>query len=77
MNGRGMGLLGLMLSALTLSLELSLLKLIQMLERTTGSWHENIWVYVKAFPMNLALALTLAVMVGSALLAGWGGRVKR
>ena len=62
------GLLGIIFGGLTLSLELFLLRVIQGLERTAGSWFQDVWVYAKQPPCIWALLLTAGILIFSLIL---------
>lgn len=55
---KNIALLGIIFGGFFFSLELYLLKILQLLEKTTGSWFENILEYAKSFPVNLSFLLT-------------------
>lgn len=67
MKKKSVGLMGMIFGGLFLSLELYLLKGIQLIEKSSGSWYEDVWVYAGQFPINVALLVTVAVILVSAL----------
>lgn len=65
MNNKVVALLGIIFGGLFLSFELYLLKLVQIIDKSTGSWFENVWEYAKMSPCKIALLITVAVIVFS------------
>lgn len=61
------GLIGVIFGTLFLSMELCMLKFIQLLEKSTGSWYEDVWRYMGEPPFNIALIITVGVIVLSAI----------
>lgn len=60
------GIVGTIMSALTLSLELCFLKVMQFFDfLSNGVFYSEVWRYAGVFPCNLALLLTLLVLVAS------------
>ena len=62
---KAVGLTGLTLGTLALSLELFALKIIQSLEMVHGEWYPNVWRYGLQPPCMIALLLTVAVILFS------------
>lgn len=58
-------LFGLIIGSALLSLEGFLLRLIQMLDKTTGCWHSNVWVYAKEPILLISLTITICIIVVS------------
>lgn len=54
---------GIILGGFVFSFELYLLKIIQSLDKTTGSWFENIGEYAKTFPINVSLFVTVFIIL--------------
>ena len=66
MKKRSIALICIVLGSLFLSIELFLLKVVQLLDRSaTGSWHENAMLYAIEFPCNIAFAITISVIIFS------------
>lgn len=65
MKKKAIGLLGMIFGGLFLSLELYMLKIIQVIEKSSGSWFSDVWVYAGEFPANAALLVTLVVILVS------------
>lgn len=59
------GLIGILSGALLLSLELYMLKFIQLLEKTTGSWYDDVWRYAIQYPSNIALLIPVCIIIFS------------
>lgn len=68
---------GIIFGSLFLSLELCVIKLLQCLDRVSGSWYEDIRVYIGQFPCNIGLFITAAVIVFSAVLFLKSGNHKK
>lgn len=62
---RTIGLLGIILGVLVLSLELFLLKMMQLLEKLDGRFYSSLWRYAGEPPCSFALILTLIVLAVS------------
>lgn len=60
---KNIALLGIILGGFLFSFELYLLKILQFLDKTTGSWFENILEYTKSFPVNLSFLLTIFIIL--------------
>jgi len=65
MKNKQVALIGIIFGGLFLSLELFMLILVQLIDRSTGEWFENVWEYAKMFPCNVALIITIAVIAFS------------
>ncbi len=50
---------------LVLSLELYMVKLIQSMDKVTGSWHGNIWIYFKEPIIFIPFMATICVIIYS------------
>lgn len=59
---KSVGMTGIILGGLCLSLEVYFLKVIQGMEMATGSWYENVWAYAEKSPCLIAFAITLLVI---------------
>lgn len=68
MNRKQIGQIGMMASALTLSLEIFSLKILQSLDKITGEWETSAWSYLTCPTSLLALLLVLIVFVVSLVL---------
>lgn len=66
MNKKQIGQIGMIFSALILSLELFSLKILQALDQIAGSWETNIWTYF-TYPTSLAALLIVAVVFVASL----------
>lgn len=66
MNKKQIGQIGMIFSALILSLELFSLKILQALDQIAGSWETNIWTYL-TYPTSLAALLIVAVVFVASL----------
>ncbi|MEA4973040.1 hypothetical protein SDC9_144371 [bioreactor metagenome] len=65
MNNKPIALMGIIFGSLFLSFEIYMLKIVQYLDKSGGSWFENVWEYAKMFPCNIALFITIAVVIFS------------
>lgn len=52
-----------MIGSLVFSLELYGLKLIQTIDKSSGSWHGNVWTYAGDQPILLALIITSIIII--------------
>ena len=68
MNRKQIGQIGMIASALILSLEIFLLKILQSLDKITGEWETSAWSYLTCPTSLLALLLVLIVFVVSLVL---------
>lgn len=68
MNRKQIGQIGMIASALILSLEIFLLKILQSLDKITGEWETSAWSYLTDPTSLLALLLVLIVFVTSLVL---------
>lgn len=66
MKQKAVGLTGIIFGILFLSLELFMLKMIQLLEKATGYWYDNVWKYAFQCPANIAIIITVCVIIFSA-----------
>lgn len=66
MNKKQIGQIGMIFSALILSLELFSLKILQTLDQIAGSWENNIWTYL-TYPTSLTALLIVAVVFVASL----------
>lgn len=67
-NRKQIGQIGMIVSALILSLELFSLKILQSLDKITGEWETSAWSYLTCPTSLLALLLVLIVFVVSLVL---------
>jgi hypothetical protein len=65
MKNKMVALIGIIFGGLFLSFELYLLKIVQFIDKSTGSWFEDIWEYAKMPPCSIALLITVAVIAFS------------
>ncbi len=72
---RWIGGMGMLFGILTMALEIYGLKVLQALERTSGTWRINAWGYATEAPCAVALTVTVLVIVVSAVLF-FGGEEK-
>lgn len=63
---KSVGMMGIILGGLCLSLEVYFLKVIQGMEKAVGLWYENVWDYAKESPCLIAFAITVLVIALSA-----------
>lgn len=68
MNRKQIGQIGMIASALILSLEIFLLKILQSLDKITGEWETSAWSYLTCPTSLFALLLVLIVFVVSLVL---------
>lgn len=68
MNRKQIGQIGMIASALILSLEIFPLKILQSLDKITGEWETSAWSYLTCPTSLLALLLILIVFVVSLVL---------
>ena len=68
MNRKQIGQIGMIASALILSLEMFPLKILQSLDKITGEWETSAWSYLTYPTSLLALLLVLIVFVVSLVL---------
>lgn len=68
MNKKQIGQIGMMLSALALSLEIFSLKILQSLDQIAGQWETSVWSYLMYPTSLLALLLVLIVFATSLVL---------
>lgn len=55
------------LGSAVLSMELFGLRLLQMLEKTTGSWYSSVWAYAQEPIILLSLGITVCIILISAV----------
>lgn len=65
MKNKGVALMGIILGCLFLSFEIYFLTIIQVIDKSSGSWHGNAWAYVNEPPCEIALLITVAVIIFS------------
>lgn len=65
MKNKATALMGIIFGGLFLSFELYLLILVRLIDMSKGQWHKNVWEYAKMPPCNIALIITVAVIVFS------------
>lgn len=65
MKNKVVALMGIIFGGLFLSLEVYLLKLVQIIDKSTGSWFENAWEYANEPTCKIALLITVAVIIFS------------
>lgn len=68
MKQKAVGLTGIIFGMLFLSLELYMLKIIQLLEKAAGNWYDNVWKYASQCPANIAITITVCVIIFSAVI---------
>ncbi|WP_458398080.1 hypothetical protein [Anaerotignum sp.] len=68
MSRKTVGMLGMILGGLFFSLELYLLKFLQTFERISGSWYEDVGEYMRLFPCNWALVITVFIIIVSGVI---------
>lgn len=66
MMKKSVGLLGMILGGLCLALEVYMLGLVQGLDKASGSWHTDPWLYAWESPYLVAFILTAGIIVFSA-----------
>ncbi len=59
------GAIGIICGILFLSIEIYSLRVLQALERISGSWRINVWMYACEPPCTVALILTVGVVLFS------------
>ena len=65
---RKIGLIGIIMSSLLLSLEIYMLKIIQSLEMAKGSWRTSAWGYLSEPTCAVGFGITICILVGSIIL---------
>lgn len=65
MKNKSVALMGIIGGILLLSFEIYMLKIVQYIDKSGGSWYENVWEYAKMSPCNIALLITIAVIIFS------------
>ena len=76
MTIRFCGLIGFFIGISLLSLELILLKSIQILEKISGSWYSNIIDYIKEPTILLSFVLTGCIIISSVIVIFYGYKCK-
>ena len=67
MKYKTMAIFGLIIGFAFFSIEGFLLRLIQMIEKTTGSWYGNILEYAKEPIIMISLIITICIIILSAI----------
>ncbi len=71
MEKSSIGRFTVIIGSLFLSLQLYGLKMVQLFDKQSGSWHRNTFEYVSETPVLLALLITIAVIIyGIGLVTG-------
>ena len=76
MHLRHLGILGMIISVSILSLECFLLRMVQALEQTSGSWYYNVAEYAKEPIILLSFALVIGVLIYSIICIFWDSEKK-
>ena len=65
MKNKDMALMGIIFGCLFLSFEIYFLTVIKFIDKSSGSWHVSAWANVNEPPCEIALIITVAVILFS------------